>query len=472
MKIDFTIDKKKLKAMAMIGAGAAFLGVAGANLLARAIVNKFSDRFYNILGKDLYDENLWELVSSTMRITPQVAVETNLRATEPKLLERPMGTPEKFPSLDSLKFDIAQFHTMPTDTLTEINTEVTIGKMAVKPFTIRMPIMIAPMAYGIALSKEVKLALARGAKMAGIAANSGAGPFLSEERKEAGLLIYQYNRGDWGKTPEILRNCDAVEIQFGQGGYAGVGHIVKSELIDRQLRKDFGIPKGKDIVAHSKQPEVQSPEDLPILVEKLRNITGGVPIGAKIGAGKYLEKDLEYLCSSGIDFISIDGAEAASKGSPPIFQDDFGVPVVFAIHRAAQWIKNNGYADQVSLIASGKIRTPGEILKARALGADACCIGSIALFAVSHPQLKKALPFEPPTTLVWYNAHYSSDFDIEKGAESLNNFLEACLLEIADGVRGLGKTSLSQVNREDLISIDETVAKGCGIPMAYQPYEF
>ena len=94
MKIDFTIDKKKLKAMAMIGAGAAFLGVAGANLLARAIVNKFSDRFYNILGKDLYDENLWELVSSTMRITPQVAVETNLRATEPKLLERPMGTPE------------------------------------------------------------------------------------------------------------------------------------------------------------------------------------------------------------------------------------------------------------------------------------------------------------------------------------------------------------------------------------------
>ena len=99
-----------------------------------------------------------------MRMTPQIAVETNLRANEPKLLERPMGSPSKFPSLDSLKFNIAQLHTMPTDTLTEIETQVTIGKMAVKPFTIKMPIMIAPMAYGVALSKEVKIALARGAK--------------------------------------------------------------------------------------------------------------------------------------------------------------------------------------------------------------------------------------------------------------------------------------------------------------------
>ena len=250
------------------------------------------------------------------------------------------------------------------------------------------------MAYGVALSKEVKIALARGAKMAGIAANSGAGPFLPEERKEAGILIYQYNRGNWGKTPEILRNCDAVEIQFGQGAYAGVGHIVKGQLIDRQLRKDFGISKGEDIVAHSRQPEVQSPEDLPVLVEKLRNITGGVPIGAKIGAGKYLEKDLEYLCTSGVDFISIDGAEGASKGSPPILQDDFGVPTVFAIHRAAQWIRNNGYADQVPA-ASGKIRTPGGNIKGKGFGADACYIGSISFVRVSHPQLNRHCLLSP-----------------------------------------------------------------------------
>lgn len=472
MKTNLNIDKKKLGILTAIGAGATILGTASAKFLARAIINKASDRFYDIISKDLYDENLWELVSSTVRMTPQVAIETNLRANKAKMLERPMGSPLKFPSLDSLKFNISQLHTMPTDPLTEIDTRVTIGKMAVKPFTIKVPIMVAPMAYGVALSKKVKLALAQGANMAGTATNSGEGPFLPEERERSGIYIYQYNRGSYGKTPEILKSCDAVEIQFGQGGYAGVGHIIKSELVDRQLGEDLGIPKGMDIIAHSRQPEVQSPEDLPMLVEKLKNITGGVPIGAKIGAGKYLEKDLEYLCKSGVDFITVDGAEAATKASPPVFQDDFGIPTVFAIHRAAKWIRDNGYTDQVSLIASGKIRTPGEVLKARALGADACYMGSISLFAVSHPQLTKPLPYEPPTTLIWYDAQYSRHFDIQKGAQSLNNFLESCNLEIADGVRGLGKTSFSQVNRDDLVAIDELVAKGCDVPMAYQPYEF
>jgi glutamate synthase domain-containing protein 2 len=470
MRFGSDINKNNLKKALIVGIGASLVGVAGARLIARTIVNKISDRFYNIISKDLYDENLWELISSTVRMSPQVAVETSLRATEAKMLERPMGTPKKMPNLDSLQFNVAQLHTMPTDTLTEVETQVTIGKRAAKPFTIKMPIMIAPMAYGVALSKKVKLALARGARMAGTATNSGEGAFLPEERAESAIFIYQYNRGHYCKTPEILQSCDAVEIQFGQGGYGGVGHIVKSELIDRQMRRDFDIPPGMDIIAHSRQPEVQSPEDLPSLVERLRDITGGVPIGAKIGAGKYLEKDLEYLCQSGVDFITVDGAEAATKGSPPIFQDDFGIPTVFAIHRAAQWISNNGYRDQVSLLVSGKIRTPGEVLKACALGADACYMGSIALFAVSHSQLNKALPYEPPTTLVWYNAHYSRYFDIDKGARSLNNFLEACRLEMADGIRGLGKTSLAQVNREDLVSTDETVAKGCGIPMAYDPY--
>jgi len=45
-------------------------------------------------------------------------------------------------------------------------------------------------------------------------------------------------------------------------------------------------------------------------------------------------------------------------GLPPILQDDFGVPTVFAIDRAARWMKSNGYKDRVSLIASGGIKTP------------------------------------------------------------------------------------------------------------------
>ena len=84
--------------------------------------------------------------------------------------------------------------------------------------------------------------------------------------------------------------------------------------------------------------------------------------------------------------------EGASKSSPPILQDDFGVPTVFAIHRAAQWLEIMATLTRYPLIASGKIRTP-EILKAKALGADACYVGSIALFAVSHPPVEQGTAF-------------------------------------------------------------------------------
>jgi hypothetical protein len=36
------------------------------------------------------------------------------------------------------------------------------------------------------------------------------------------------------------------------------------------------------------------------------------------------------------------------------------------------------------------------------------------------------------------------------------------------GIKALGKTSIKEVNRKDLFSLDETISKGLGIPMAYE----
>jgi glutamate synthase domain-containing protein 2 len=463
-------NRNHIAALAAAGAAVA-LGAAGAAKLGRVVVNKIHDHFVSILTRDLYDENLWELISSTVRVGPQVALETSLRAQDSKLLERPMGTPRKYAGLDDIKFNIAQLYSMPTPIDTDIYMDVVIGPYSKKPVILKHPMMMAPMAYGIALSKEVKIALAKGTAEVGTAAHVGAGAFLPEERAAAKYLFYQYNRGNWGKTPEILRQCDAIEIQFGQGAYAGVGHIIKSQLMDAQLRKDFKKGFNENLVTQSRQPEVQNPEDLVRLVQKLKSITGGVPIGAKIAAGKYLETDLYWVCSSGVDFVVVDGSDAATKGSPPILQDDFGVPTVFAIDRAYKWMQKHGFKERISLIASGLIRTPGDALKVCALGADACQIGAIALFAISNPQITKALPFEPPTTLTWYGEQFADEFDIESGAKAIKNFLASCKLEMEEGIRALGKTALSQVNREDLMTINEVISKGLQIPMVYEAYD-
>jgi glutamate synthase domain-containing protein 2 len=464
------IDVKKI---AKYGAGTAIattVGISGAKRFGRKAFDIMHDNAMRILMTDIYDENLYEAISSTQRVGWSKTLETSLRANEGKAISRPMGSRRVFPNMDSIMFSTAQLHVMPTPFEEEIDVTVTIGKKAKKPLEIDIPIIIASMAYGIALSKNAKIALAKGASMAGTAIGCGEGPMLEEEEKAANKYIYQYHRGDWGKSEQIIRKCNAVEIQFGQGAIAGVGHVFDSQYITSELRKAYGYPKGKNVVAHSRQPEVNHPSQLPELIEKLKNMSDGLPIGAKIGVGKYLEADLEILCSSGVDFISIDGAEAATKGSPPILQDDFGVPTVFAISRTAEWLYKHNYKDRVSLIAGGKIVTPGDMLKACALGADACEIGTMALFAISSRQITKVMPYEPPTQLVWYHAKANKKLVIKDGAETLKNFLNSCKEEIKEGIKGLGKTKLYEVNKEDLMSLDEMIAKGCNIPMVYQPY--
>lgn len=460
----------KLAALGAIGA-AGVLGTIGVKYLTRFIVDKVHDNFLEILTSDLYDENLWEAVSSTMRIGPQVVLETELRAEDGKLVERPMGPVNQFPGLDDIKFNVAQLDTLPTEVDTEIDFSITIGKYAKRPLRLKQFFMLAPMAYGIALSKPVKIALAKGCGAAGAAYHTGAGAPVMETLKYADKVIFQYDRGNWPKPEQALLQSHAVEIQLGQGSYGGVGYLMKANMLNEKLRKEFKIPKGQDLVTSSRQPEVQSPEDLKKLVDKLRNITDGVPIGVKIAAGKYLEADLYWICNSGVDFIVVDGAEAATKGSPPILQDDFGIPTAFAIDRAAKWMEKHGFKDRISLIASGRIRTPGDALKVKALGADACQVGAIALVAVSHGQIQKPLPFEPPTAITWYGEAYADQFDIEKGAKSLQNFFESCKLEMAEGIRALGKTSLSQVDRSDLITTNELFSRGLDIPMVYDPFD-
>ena len=81
------------------------------------------------------------------------------------------------------------------------------------------------------------------------------------------------------------------------------------------------------------------------------------------------------------------------------------------------------------------------------------------------------LSLELPTALTWYGEAYADQFDIEKGARSLQNFFESCKLEMMEGIRALGKTSLSQVDRNDLITTNEMFARGMGIPMAYVPFD-
>lgn len=443
-------------------------GYYGLTWLNRTLIKGITNNFVHRLMVDPYDENLWEPVSASKKVGIQNIIEANLRSQRGKVIKRPLGSPKNFPNLDNVMFDTAQLYRLPVDERQPIDTSVTIGPMAAKPLTIQMPIMISAMAYGIALSSQVKIALAKGSSIAGTATNSGGGAFLPEERAVANKFIVQYVRGKWNKSEAIFRQADAIEIQLGQGASGGLGGIVPSKEISWKVKKALGVKWSNPAVVNATLPGMGQKNHLVKLVSLLREVSQGVPVGVKMAPGKYLEKDMELALGAGVDFIVLDGAEAGSKGTPPILQDDFGLPTLFALARGVKFLEKHRCKNRVSLIASGGFYNPGQMLKALALGADAVYIGAIALFGVSHTESLKALPFEPPTAVTFDTGVFNKKFDSEKGAKNISNFLISCDEEIKEGIRALGKTSLGQVNKSDLFALDDTTAKILDIPVGYR----
>lgn len=448
-------------------AGAA-VGSLGLLLASRQLLGRTVRRWLRVLMTDPYDANLLELYSAISRYGLQNLGETELRATLGTVLQRPLGSPKRFPDLSGVMFNVAQLETMPTPLDVPIDLKVTIGPQATRPLQIDLPVMVSGMAYGWALSEDAKVALALGAAQAGTASNTGQGPWLESERKAAKKLIYQYHRGHWGKTERILRQSDGIEIQFGQGATAGLAVVLEAELMDQRLREQFEVQSGQPAIAQARQPEVQRPSDLVQLVRRLRHESGGVPVGVKLAAGQQLEQDLRHVLQAEVDFITLDGAEGATKGSPPITEDDFGLPTAYALARAARFLREQRAEGRVSLVISGGLRTPGDFLKAVALGATAVDIGSTALFAMSHKQSLHAIPFEPPTQAAWYGGRSAQLFNRQTGGESLGRFLRSCHDEMEEGIRALGKTRLQEVGRSDLVALDRQTADVFDLPLAYR----
>ncbi|MCG8400675.1 MAG: FMN-binding glutamate synthase family protein [Firmicutes bacterium] len=448
----------------LLGAGAVTAGTA---LLGRALAGYAARWFATRLMTEPYENNLWEVISATNRTSLQTFVETNIRAERGQMILRPFGDTQKFLDMDKVMFNVAQLDTFPTSYDLEISSAVVLGPRARRPLRLDIPVIISGMAYGFGLSEKAKVALAKGAAQAGTATNTGYGPFLPEEREAARFLIMQYNRGNWCKDPETLKKSDMLEIQLGQGALAGTGAIFKRSNMDGKMIRLLGLQPGQDAVLHARLPEIDAPGQLGGLVDELKKIMEGKPVGVKIAAGNSLEKDLAHILDAGADFISVDGAQGGTSGGAPTLQDDFGLPTLHALCRTARFLEQQGVKNKVSLIIGGGLTTPGDYLKALALGADAVNIGTIALWAMTHTQVFQSLPYEPPLQVVLFHGRDKEKLDVDKGARNLANYLKSTVDEMKMATAALGKKSLRAVNSKDLFALDKDVAAIAGIPLAW-----
>lgn len=431
-------------------------------LIRYSIKLAFNDFLTTVLS-DKPTQNIAEMYPSIKRFSLHNVIQTNLRAHDGKVIVRPLGTPKHFHKFEKLMFNPHIMSKLSLHVNTTIDMRVTIGPKAEKPLTIEMPLMISGMAYGLAMSEEAKIALARASTTLQTAICSGEGPLLPEEQQEAQNHILQISRWSWGaRTPEQIAKAKMLEVQMGQGADMGSVRVEASELQGR-AQQLAGIAPGEPALSLPAPPGVNTPEDWPKFMKDLRIKANGIPIALKLMATARIEEDLALAIDLGFDAVVIDGAEGGSHATTIIKQDDFGIPTLNALVRTVQYLKNQ----PISIIISGGLFKPGDCLKALALGADAVYLATVPLFALVHDQTEKVTPWEPPTTLVYYDSPSKTQLDINLATTSVTNTFKAMTLEMEEGMRALGKASLKELGPDDLVALDTYTAEVTGVKRIY-----
>ena len=374
-----------------------------------------------------------------------------------------MGSLKKMPfSLNDLHFVPAQVSKIPLNTTEEVSTKVVIGPNTKKPLKVSSPIIFSGMSYG-AVSRNVRLVLAKVASMLDLGLNSGEDLLLPEELASATKnLIAQYSTNRIGITEDILKKSSAIEIRFGQGAYPGWESLLPAEKVPPEIAKSMGLKEGEDAFNPAHHPDIRNEVELKEKIDWLRKLTDGVPIGAKIGCGN-VENDVEVLVNSGIDFIALDGFGAGTGATEFFVRENLGIPIIAALPRADKHLKKIGARNKVSLIAGGGLRTSSDFAKCLALGADAVYIGTSALIAINCQQFRVCHTGRCPTGVTTNDPVLTQRLNIDEGIRKLTNFIKVSNQEVANFCRIVGKDDVKKLGLEDLVSMQKDLAEATGI---------
>ncbi|MCL6589584.1 MAG: FMN-binding glutamate synthase family protein [Firmicutes bacterium] len=426
--------------------------------LAGLLIVKYGPR-----GLLLKKRKLLEMQTLIKKLTWGTFFETRQRAQTGKPLDRPYGRKGAVFDWDKIQFNPVYLSRLPLYSGAEVDTTVILGPQAARPLELKIPIINGGMAYGSGYSLAAKLALAKGAAMAGTAANTGNGAFLEEERESAEKLIIQYTRGFWSKAPEILKQADMIEIALGHSARGPAPVRIQGRKLTPDVAARYGTIPGLDILMEARLPEVENKGDFKNLVQYLKEVSGGVPIAVKFGATHYLEQEMGIFVEGGADVLVFDGLEGGTHGGAPLIMDDIGLPIFPALCRAAVFFEKNSLRGRISLVVGGGLITPGCFAKCLALGADAVIIGTITALAQAHSQVTKALPWEPPTGLLYNDGKEKNKYNIDLGAKHLANYYQSCVHEMRLLAGALGKSKLRDLNKDDLVALDPVHAAVAGI---------
>lgn len=373
-----------------------------------------------------------------------------------------MGTQMPMPNWDDVLVLGAQLDPMPLDEHADVTLETVIGKHAKKPMVLDMPVYISHMSFG-ALSRETKIAMAKGSAAAGTAMCSGEGGILPEEKEAAYKYIFEYVPNQYSVTDENLKTADAIEIKIGQGTKPGMGGHLPGEKVTPEIAKIRNKPLGEDVISPSKFSDINNEDDLRKLVSDLRMRSEGRPIGIKIAAGN-IEQDLAFCVYAEPDFITIDGRGGATGASPAIIRDSTSVPTIYALSRARKYLDSIG--SDIDLVITGGLRVSSDFAKAIAMGADAVAIASAAMVAAACQQYRICGTGMCPVGVATQDEKLRERLHIDAAAKRVENYLKCSAKELKTFARITGNADIHGLSVKNLCTIKEDISKYTSIAHA------
>ena len=373
-----------------------------------------------------------------------------------------MGVPRhELPHWDDLQIMAAQMARKPLMEDRSVGTELIIGPEAKQPLSLKIPLFVSDMSFG-ALSEEAKTSLAKGAELAGTGICSGEGGMLPEEQAANSRYFYEYASARFGYKEELLKRVQAFHFKGGQGAKTGTGGHLPGNKNRGKISLVRGIAEGQAAISPPTFKDLASTADFKRFADRVREITGGIPIGFKLSAN-HIERDIQFALDASADYIILDGRGGGTGAAPQMFRDHISVPTIPALARARHYLDEQGASGRVTLIITGGLRVPIDFVKALALGADGVAIANSAMQAIGCVAARMCNTNNCPSGVATQNPELRRRLNIEKSSVQLHNFFSAAVELMQVMARACGHDDLNKFNKDDLATWHREMALLSGV---------
>ncbi|MCZ6650217.1 MAG: FMN-binding glutamate synthase family protein [Acidobacteria bacterium] len=345
---------------------------------------------------------------------------------------------------------------------------------------------ISAMSFG-SLGKNSILALNHGARMGGFAHNTGEGGLSPYHLEPGGDLVWQIGTGyfgcrtcDGGFDPEVFKDMagrDAVkmiEIKLSQGAKPGHGGILPASKLSREIATIRGVPMGHDVISPPAHSTFSNPSGLLAFVARLRELSGGKPVGFKLCIGYRAEflGICKAMLATGIrpDFITVDGAEGGTGAAPVELTNSVGMPMRNGLLFVNSALRGIGLRQEICIIAAGKITTGFHMIRALALGANICNSARGMMFALGCIQARRCNTNHCPVGITTQDPARNQGVVVGDKARRVARYHGATIRSFLELVASTGHDDPAEIAPRDVLRrIDATTIKRFGEIYEYIP---